>query len=172
MRTTSLLIASLLLVACPPTNDDDDPCAVEGALDEDLDDDGEPDCSDDTPTGNAPTVEAVNICELPVAPAEMNCPEPEYFVAEFRVSVADEDCDLNNPALYLTSDSTSPADARFEGDVGCGGVLQFRLCNSWVRGADFTYELWVQDALGNDSEVWADTWLVPAVEGDDDCTPL
>jgi hypothetical protein len=172
MRTPQLLIALLfvpLIVACPPDDDDDtDPCDVEGALDEDLDEDGEPDCSDTTPTGVAPVIESITVCEVPVTPDWCE----GDFAAEFRVSVTDEDCNFDNPPYSLTQEGNFLGEGRFEGSLGCGGLLRIQFCNDWARGFDFAYQLQVRDDLENDSNLWEDTWFVPVQTGDDNCAPL
>jgi len=170
MRLTHLLISLLaasLLAGCP-TVVDEDPCDVEGALEEDLDDDGDPDCSDDTPTGTAPVINSVEVCEVAVLPDGCQ----GNLAAEFRIGVTDEDCNFDNPPYIFTQDGDALVDGRVEGSLGCGGTLRIQLCNEWARGFDFPFELWVQDDLGNDSNVWEGSWFVPAAAGDDNCGPL
>lgn len=170
MRTTQLFTAltSLAILSACPTDDDDDPCAVEGAMDEDLDEDGEPDCSDDTPTGIAPVINDVEVCEVAVLPAGCQ----GNMAAEFRISVTDEDCNFDNPFYVFTQEGNAFVDGRFEGSLGCGGLLRIQVCGEWARGFDFAYELWVEDDLDNESNLWEDSWLVPAATGDDNCGPL
>lgn len=171
MRPSRLLLALLLLpllAACPPDDDDDEPCDVEGALDEDLDEDGDPDCSDPTPTGIAPVIVGIEVCEVAVTPDWCQ----GNFAAEFRVSVTDEDCNFDNPPYVLTEEGVAFGEGRLEGSLGCGGLLRIQTCNEWARGFDFSYELWVRDDLDNQSNVWEDTWLIPAQTGDDNCAPL
>jgi hypothetical protein len=146
----SLPGATLALTAC--TADDDDS----------ADD-------DDTPEGEAPSINLVNPCEVPVNGDCVDEDDPSVFPVNFDITVADVDGDLNNPPFFMIVDGT-PSNGRLEGDLGTGGVLSVRLCNRWVRGAEVEYEVWMEDAAGWESNHYSDTWLVPAEDGDDDCT--
>jgi len=150
LLAASLACASLPLVACD--GDDDD-----------SSDD------DDTPEGEAPVITLVDPCEIPANGDCEDVNDPGVFPANFNITVADSDADLNNPPFFLIVGGT-PSNGRVEGDLGAGGVLSVRLCNRWVRGATVEYEVWMEDAAGWESNRYEDSWLVPAQEGDDDCS--
>lgn len=137
------------LLGCPPTDDDDDS--------------GEP-----VQVGEAPVVTGVTLCEVPVTPDW--CAMPAWVV-EFRINATDADCDLDNPYWSILIEGNSPLGDRFEGSMECGNRLDIGYCSdTWVRGADITFEVRMTDGENNESEPFEGSWTVPQ-DGEDDCGP-
>jgi hypothetical protein len=155
MRNLRLLLALLLAlpialqVGCTAVDDDDDDDSA--AIDD-----------DDVAVGEAPIISDVFVCRPPNQPGW--CTNPSW-VAEFRITATDADCDLANYWYFIQLEGLDPSQERVEsslGPDGCGGTLQAQLCTTWwVSGYDLPYEAWLQDAAGNLSERHISTWLVP-----------
>gem|GEM_PF-3411451 len=156
---------------------DDDNAAIHPGAPEvpddgiDQDCNGEDNCCATGPEGDAPVINAVDLCEVPGSSGTCQAQgySPGSFQAEFNLNLSDVDGDLNNPYYFLIID-TPPALSDFvEQNMGEGGILRVRVCNDWVRGVTLDYEVWVEDAAGNASERVSGSWNIPVEPGADDC---
>ncbi len=137
----------------------------------DQDCNGEDNCCATGPVGEAPLITAVDLCEVPGSGAVCLAQgySPGSFQAEFNLTLSDADADLNNPYYFLIIDAPPALSGFVEQDLGSGGVLRVRVCVPRVPGAELVYEVWVQDAAGNQSDRSSGTWSIPAQPGEDDC---
>jgi len=140
----------VMLAACPPP----------GGADDD-------DSTTPPDTGPAPVITNVMVCE---DPDYLGCSEPAFAV-RFAITATDEDDNMNNPWWALLITGSNPMDGYYEGNLSSGGTLNLTICNTWPRGSELDFKLWIQDAEGNDSNDWEAVWTVPASPGDDDCPP-
>ncbi len=158
MRATPWLILALLLplLGCPVGDDDDSVVA---------DDD------DSTPVGEPPSLDQVDVCEVPIS--EVACGEQNVFAfaVEFRLTMSDPDGDLALPRYCIALDGNPFNCATVEQTVTSGGRLDVRFsCARWGRGAASTWEAYIEDQEGNASERVSGSWDVPVQPGDADCS--
>ncbi len=171
---SSLLVGCSSLLGCPPGDDDDssdcEVCETSADCDSGVCEEG---CCGTAQVGESPVVNSVAICEVPGSTDV--CVEQGYspgsFQVEFGINISDEDEDLNNPQYHIIIDAPPALSGWIEQDMGGGGLLRVRVCNDWVRGASFEYQVWVLDAEHNESERATGTWNIPTQSGDDDCEP-
>lgn len=164
LRPWWLFLALSSLVGCPAGDDDDS--------------------ADDGPVGSPPAVTVVSICEMPNS---ADTCLTDYGLAgamqlRWRLSLSDEDGDLNNPSYFLILHSPPAATGHVESDMGDGGQLDVFHCAQLDRGSELHYEVWVRDAEGNESPHLDYTeqppptpphsWQVPTIAGDNDCSPF
>jgi hypothetical protein len=147
MRLAPWSVVTLLLVACPGTDDDD------SAADD-----------DDTPSGSAPVVDSVIVCELPAGRAQ--CADENATGAtkiRFDAHVSDEDEDLNNPNFYILLNDEPPwLEGRIEDDLEGGATVQILLgCAFYDYGSTLDWKLSFRDEAGNESTPAEGTWDVP-----------
>ncbi len=157
---------------CDDDNPDIHPGAPEVADDGvDQDCNGEDNCCATGPEGEAPVINAVDLCEVPGSSETCQAQgySPGSFQAEFNLYLSDADGDLNNPYYFLILGDPPALSGFVEQNMGEGGVLRVRVCDDWVRGTTLDYEVWVRDAAGNESQRTADTWSIPGQPGVDDC---
>jgi hypothetical protein len=130
------------------------------------------DCVDGQ-VGASPVVNSVAICEVPASNDYCVAQgySPGSFQVEFGLNISDVDGDLNNPQYHLIIDLPPALSGWIEQDMGEGGLLRVRVCNDWVRGGSFDYQVWVLDAAHNESERAIGTWSIPLQSGDNDCDP-
>jgi hypothetical protein len=150
-----LLLLTLCLAACPAGDDDDSSAA---------DDD------DATPLGEPPTLDLVEVCEVPFA--EVDCGQQNVFAfaIEFRLTMSDPDGDLVLPRYCIAIDGNPFSCASVEQTIPSGGRLDVRFsCGRWGRGETSTWEAYIEDREGNESERVTGAWDVPVQPGDADC---
>jgi hypothetical protein len=157
MRSTHwLLLAALFLLVGCPTGDDDDTTAG--------DDD------DSTPIGEPPTLDAVDVCEVPIT--EVSCGEQNVFsfAVEYRLTMSDPDGDLVLPRYCIAIDGNPFNCASVERTIPSGGRLDIQFgCARWGRGDTSSYEAYIEDQEGNESERVTGSWDVAVQPGDADC---
>jgi len=168
------LFTPVCLAGCVPTDDDDSSgCEECESVDDCASGVCENGCCIDGQVGESPVVNSVTICEVPASTDY--CVEQGYspgsFQVEFGLNISDADGDLNNPQYHLIIDLPPALSGWIEQDMGEGGLLRVRVCNDWVRGGSFDYQVWVLDAEHNESERATGTWAIPVQSGDNDCEP-
>lgn len=155
MRALLWLLLLLPLSACPTTGDDDDTSG---------DDD------DSTPVGEPPTLDAVTVCEVPLNLVDCGDSNIFAFSVEYRLTMTDPDGDLVLPRYCIAVDGNPFNCATVEQTIPAGGRLDVRFgCARWGRGETSTWEAYIEDQEGNESERVTGSWDVPPQPGVDDC---
>jgi len=158
--------------------DDDDFAGDDDAADDD-DFAGDDDAADDDDFGDddtggsggsAPSVQSIEVCEQPNPQQTVpGCVAPECFYGQFNISVVDSDGDLQNPSVSMAVMGGSPQNTPINADMSTGGTLALLAPAEWPRGTDVSYSISITDAAGNQSQLYQDSWSVPASIGMDDC---
>jgi len=120
--------------------------------------------------GSAPSVQSIEVCEQPNPQQTVpGCVAPECFYGQFNISVVDSDGDLQNPSVSMAVMGGSPQNTPINADMSTGGTLALLAPAEWPRGTDVSYSISITDAAGNQSQLYQDSWSVPASIGMDDC---
>ena len=158
MRASLRLLIVLAMAApgCPAPADDDDTTPA--------DDD------DTTPEGLPPSLDQVEVCEVPID--EMDCGDQNAlaFAVEYRLTMSDPDGDLVLPRYCLAIEDNPFNCESIEGTVPSGGTIAVTVpCRRWDRGEPSAYEAYIRDMEGNESERVSGSWDVQVQPGDADC---